>query len=323
MSGLVSIIIPTYNREKFLPYALESIRNQTYKKWELIIVDDGSTDNTEKICKEFAKTLEQPVKYIYQNNQGVAGARNTGLKNAIGDFIAFLDSDDTWYSWHLKKCIEVLSLRPNMDFIFAGSRKVDFFTKKILVKHNFFEKGKPHPIFYLPAEKVKNAAYFLSNIQFKKEILSFGIPSNLRSMVFRRKSIENVSFPDDLKVAEDQYFVYRLVLEGKKMGYLFTVNAVKFVHDKHLSGEILDDWKKAEIVARNLISCYNSLLCFANNQEKIIIKKKIANFYINYLSVSLERQGKKKETLYAILNGIKENPFKLSYYKSLISSILY
>ena len=105
ISALVSVIIPTYNREKFLPYALGSVKNQTYKDWELIIVDDGSTDNTEKVCKEFAKTIDQPVKYIYQENQGVAGARNTGLKHAQGEFIAFLDSDDRWYPWHLKKNI--------------------------------------------------------------------------------------------------------------------------------------------------------------------------------------------------------------------------
>ncbi len=321
MSELVSVIIPTYNREKFLSYALESVKNQTYKNWELIIVDDGSTDNTEEICRSFAKTVEQPVKYIYQENQGVAGARNTGLKSAKGEFIAFLDSDDRWYPWHLKKCLNILTLKPDIDFIFAAGRKINFFTKKILIRHNFFAENKPHPILSLPAEKVKNFAYFISN-KINKDILAVGLPSGLQCMIFRKKSVEGLIFPQELKIAEDRYFIYRLILQKKRIGYLLSVNVLRFVHDNHLSGEKIETWKKAEFIASNLIRCYKSLLQFADRDERKILRNKIAEFYINYLSVALLGQRKKGEAIIAILNGIKENPFKFFYYKTLLSTIL-
>ena len=87
---IVSIIIPTYNYGIYLPTAIQSCLNQTYKPIEIIIVDDGSTDNTKDVVKEF----NDSIIYFYQNNSGVSAARNKGLELAKGDYLAFLDSDD-------------------------------------------------------------------------------------------------------------------------------------------------------------------------------------------------------------------------------------
>jgi glycosyltransferase involved in cell wall biosynthesis len=89
---LVTCIIPVFNGEKFIEAAIESVLNQTYKTIEIIVIDDGSTDNTQKLVKKFNGN----VKYIYQSNSGSAAARNLGISKASGDFIGFLDSDDIW-----------------------------------------------------------------------------------------------------------------------------------------------------------------------------------------------------------------------------------
>ncbi|MFQ6739306.1 MAG: glycosyltransferase family 2 protein, partial [Alphaproteobacteria bacterium] len=89
----VSVIIPVYNTEKFLPQCLNSIIYQTYKNLEIIIVNDGSTDNSDEICQTFAKH-DKRIKIIYQTNSGVSAARNKGLLNATGDYVHFIDSDD-------------------------------------------------------------------------------------------------------------------------------------------------------------------------------------------------------------------------------------
>ncbi|HEY8503179.1 MAG TPA: glycosyltransferase family A protein, partial [Gemmataceae bacterium] len=99
----VSIILPTYNRAKFLPQAFASIRSQQYTDWELIVVDDGSTDDTRAVVQELSKDVPQPVRYVYQDNQGPAGARNKGLDLASGKYVAFFDSDDVWLPHHLGK----------------------------------------------------------------------------------------------------------------------------------------------------------------------------------------------------------------------------
>lgn len=89
----VSIIIPIYNSEKYLKQCLESIINQTYKNIEIICINDGSTDNSEKIIKDYLKTNKN-ITYLKQPNAGQSIARNKGLEKATGDFILFVDSDD-------------------------------------------------------------------------------------------------------------------------------------------------------------------------------------------------------------------------------------
>ena len=91
---LVSIIVPVYNVALYLPEALDSIVNQTYKDLEIIIVDDGSTDDSAAICEKYAAS-DSRIKLIHQANKGLSGARNTGLQHATGDFVSFIDSDDS------------------------------------------------------------------------------------------------------------------------------------------------------------------------------------------------------------------------------------
>lgn len=103
-----SVIIPTYNRRELLDRCLQSVYQNSYDKCEIIVVDDGSTDDTESFIKK-----EYPyVNYIRQKNMGVSAARNTGMKIARGDFIAFLDSDDTWYSHRLSLLEKIINVLP-------------------------------------------------------------------------------------------------------------------------------------------------------------------------------------------------------------------
>ena len=90
---LISVIVPVYNIEKYLNRCLTSIVNQTYKKIEIILINDGSTDNSEQICKEFAQKDDR-IKYFKQKNQGLSAARNTGMEHATGNYYVFIDSDD-------------------------------------------------------------------------------------------------------------------------------------------------------------------------------------------------------------------------------------
>ena len=114
---MVSVVIPTYNRAAYLRVAIESVLNQTYRDFEIIIVDDASTDNTSEIVKVFGPKL----RYILQEKRERSAARNTGIKNALGDIIAFLDSDDMWTPQHLESCIRAFKMLPTAAVAFSGS----------------------------------------------------------------------------------------------------------------------------------------------------------------------------------------------------------
>ena len=97
----VSVVIPAYNQAKYLGDAIQSVLSQTYRDFEIIVVDDGSTDDTPLVVSQLGGNLH----YIRQTNQGLAGARNTGIRNAKGSYIALLDSDDIWLPEFLQKIL--------------------------------------------------------------------------------------------------------------------------------------------------------------------------------------------------------------------------
>ena len=108
----ISVIIPTYNRKKTLARAIQSVINQSLSPYEILIIDDGSNDGT----KEWVKENFQNVKYIYQNNHGVSSARNIGIENAYGDWVAFLDSDDEWLPNKLFEQVKSIQSNPKIKF---------------------------------------------------------------------------------------------------------------------------------------------------------------------------------------------------------------
>ncbi len=116
----ISVIIPTYNRAKYLPRALESVLTQTHKDLELIIVDDASSDSTTEYLKSITDPRFSVIKH--NNNLGVSAARNTGIKAAKNKWIAFLDSDDEWLTYKLQKQIELINAHPHIKIIHSNEQ---------------------------------------------------------------------------------------------------------------------------------------------------------------------------------------------------------
>ncbi|MEQ1762400.1 MAG: glycosyltransferase family A protein [Pyrinomonadaceae bacterium] len=132
MSGTVSVVIPTYNYGQFIGEALDSALRQTLAPVEVIVVDDGSTDDTEQIVGEFAN---RSVRYIRQENAGVCSARNRGAAESTGDLIAFLDADDTWEPTKLAKQADRFD-DPNIGLVHCGMTEFDSASGEIVKIHN-------------------------------------------------------------------------------------------------------------------------------------------------------------------------------------------
>lgn len=166
---LVSIVVPVFNSERFIKETIQTVEAQTYHNWELILVNDCSTDGSEQIIKEYEKNDKRIRLIDLETNSGAAIARNTGMKNAKGKYIAFLDADDLWKKEKLEKQIKFMK-ENNYDFTFTGYEFADENGKK---------SGKivnvPKQINYKQA--LKNTTIFTSTVIFNvsnlgKELIS-------------------------------------------------------------------------------------------------------------------------------------------------------
>jgi len=190
--SLVSVIIPVYNRLEYISEAIESVLAQTYKDYEIIIVNDGSSVNVEKVLSPYRNT----VKYFHQNHLGTAAARNNGINHSSGEYIAFLDDDDLFESEKLEKQVKKLEADPNLGFVFS-----DFY---------YFETKNP--------ERKKIHSTKLSNVSRDEFANSYFIHHDLAvsSFLVRRKSIESIGlFDHNFDVNEDVDLWMRLFLNDQ------------------------------------------------------------------------------------------------------------
>ena len=168
----VSVIIPCYNHGHYLSYALESVLAQTYNDWEAIVVDDGSSDNTPEVT---AQLNDPRIHYIYQNNQGLSSARNTGICASLAEAIALLDADDVWDPNFLEKMMNSLANNPQSAAVYCGYKYIDQDGINI-----GFQEVK-----IIPAEKVHDILYKQGN---------WLLPS---SVIFRKGLAEAVGLFDE------------------------------------------------------------------------------------------------------------------------------
>ena len=194
----ISVIIPTYNRAVYVTKAIDSILAQTYTDYEIIVVDDGSTDNT----KEALKSYEDKINYIYQENKGVSSARNTGMRAASGQWIAFLDSDDIWLPDKLSSQIQSIK---NAD------AKVCF-TKVTHVRESqsINEKNKCDTV-----QSKEFTEPFLLVLDDSQKLY-------VQAMLIERNFLEQMGgFDESMKVAEDTKLIYNLVFQTSFI-YIYT-----------------------------------------------------------------------------------------------------
>lgn len=192
--GTVSLIVPVYNVEKYLRRCLESIKNQTYTNLQIIMVNDGSVDNSGSICKEYADSDSRFI-YIEQENKGVSGARNTALNHADGEYLCFIDADDEFTEYTVSERVKNIG---KCDMIITQFSKID-------EDGNIISNGS-----------VETAAECSSQgaISFVIRVLEYGYQGNICSKLFKTEIIKknNIRFDEDIYYNEDRLFIIRYLL---------------------------------------------------------------------------------------------------------------
>jgi glycosyltransferase involved in cell wall biosynthesis len=160
---LVSVVVTCYNYGSYLKDCLDSILAQTYSNFEIVVVDDGSTDNTAEVIKPFRELPN--IRYIHQENAGQAKAKNVGIKNSTGNFIAFLDADDLWEKSKLEKQIPFFD-NPNVGVVYSGSRPID-------ADGNLLKWGRPGKYLVARSGNISNWLFFDNFIVFSSSVVRY------------------------------------------------------------------------------------------------------------------------------------------------------
>lgn len=203
----VSVIIPTYNRAKYIRMAIDSVLNQTYKNIEIIVVDDGSADNTREVLSPYMKR----IRYFYQDNEGVSGALNTGIVNAKGEWLGFLGSDDIWLPDKLR--IQVDNVLKRRE-VCVHTTNASLFLRKDLKENNMEKTGFLY-------EKI-DPSFIERPLKYQ---LKYGL-ARAQCMIVRKKVLLDVGlFDKKITMFEDQDMMCRLALKGP-----WSVNTTELVH---------------------------------------------------------------------------------------------
>lgn len=201
---LVSVIIPSYNHEKFIRECVDSVLSQTYLNLELIIIDDGSKDSTCEILKEYN---DSRVQIIFQENAGAHNAINRGLSIAKGEYISILNSDDIYMKNRLEVLVDYLIKNPDISFVSTYIEVIDSKSKKLGIKESW-KNMEPWEIEH------KDKSFVATSDPIKNLIMTNYI-STTSNMIFSRKLYESIGGMRNLRFAHDWDFALRAAEYGK------------------------------------------------------------------------------------------------------------
>ena len=285
----ISVIMPTYNRADLLMASIESVRQQSFTDWELLVVDDGSNDNTEDIVKSI---VDQRISYHKIPHCGKLGqVRNHGLQLATADYIAFADSDDLWHPEKLAQQMNALQRHPESFFCLTNG-------------YNFKTEKQPLHFFYKQKDGEKFDDLFIS-------CFSSGVACFCQSLLFRRSCLEKTGFLEEERLS-DRNFIVSLCFFFKGV-ILFEPLFFRRLHESNLNSS---EWMINYEYEIELIQRYRHTLPFE------VYRNALFHLYLNFGEEHLVNDNKKEAArMFAKAAGI--NPFALAPIKKLGKTLMH
>ena len=310
-----SVLLPTYNRAAFLPEAFDAIRAQRFADWELIVVDDGSTDDTPAVIEREIARTRQLVRVVSQPNAGVYAARNTALGLARGRFIAFYDSDDRWLPHHLSRCVAALDTHAELDWVYGACRMVDHATGRELNASTFRMGGKPNAFLSLHTRR-EGDLRVIDDPRVTRLAIRHGLYCGLQNSVIRRRLFNGRRFAAAARnESEDQVFHVIAVASGHVLGYFDDVHVEYRVHADNSSsaGTGLTPRRHRTLLRRHL-GGYDDLPDRAalSPSQRRDLRRRMANERFWKLGYALWwRSGQRRRALVAMRCAVRLDPGNL------------
>jgi glycosyltransferase involved in cell wall biosynthesis len=280
MKKLVSVVIPCYNHALFLAEALNSVLEQTYDNWECIIVNDGSSDNTETIANDWCKK-DIRFKYFFKENGGLSSARNLGLANSKGDFILFLDSDDFIAPEKLLLSVKSFMEDTSLDLVITDFNSV---LRAKLVQLE-------------PFVKLADFTFNLENILHKWD-LGFSIP--IHCALFKKDSVGDIRFNEKLKAKEDWLFWIQFFKSDSRTLYINQPLVTYRMHEDSMTKNVLLMNNNQELVINLIKKELNT------TEFELFILNRLKSYQSKYIEYSVKYSEQKNSLTYRFALKLKK-----------------
>lgn len=284
---MISIIVPVFNAEKFLPRLIEGLTAQTYKDWEVILVNDGSTDSSGKICDSY-RVQDKRLKVIHTNNNGASEARNKGMKIACGEFITFIDADDSIPKNYIQDLMDDYNKSDDADLVIQGMKR-----KSHCADTNFTLLNKKYNLTEFAEEFFKDV--YLNDFS--------GPYCKLFNTNIIRKY--NLSFSKEIIYAEDLDFLLRYIALSKTIYTSQKCNYTYYLNEGSVSTKFYDFTKEMNGF-HTLFNTYNNVIekypflslnrCMVDSITMYIWRVIISNYSFGY-SIKDRKQNLKNFTI--------------------------
>lgn len=302
-NDLVSVIVPVFNVDKYIEKTIETLLNQTYLNIEILLIDDGSTDNSGKICDIYAEKCNK-IKVFHQNNNGVSSARNLGINNARGVYIIFVDGDDYVNPKYINTLYNDI-IENNVDM--AVQMYFNYYNEKKIVRN-------------IENDINKN----MTGIEFVDFQILGGKDTTVYAKIYRKQILDryNIRFNESITNLEDMLFLYYYSIYCDKINYSSISNYYRIVRD---TGVAFSRFNEKKIDALKVFDIINNELLRINNKN--FIKKNLLNKFNMILifcsSIIWEKYENKQllkslflqaENILVLLNGKITIKLKFKYY---------
>lgn len=270
---LISILVPIYEVEAYLPKCIKSLINQTYKNLEIILVNDGSPDSSAEVCEKYAKH-DSRIKVIHQQNSGLVSARKAGILAATGEYIAYLDGDD-WVDEVMYAQLMEVALQTGAEVVAAGHKEV-LGNQVVEVLHNQLPTG------LYTSSQLEQKLY--PNMLYSGKFSQFGVFTYLWNKLFKKEVVlaSQLDVPNKIFIGEDAACLYPALLKAKS---IYITDSSNYHYVQHPKSMV-----KARKLNGNEIDRYNLLYshlhqAFSTNHHSKVLNSQLEHFMLSLLTV--------------------------------------
>jgi len=316
-SKLVSVVIPFFNREGCLSRAIDSVISQTYDNWEIILVDDGSTDRSAEIAEYYSRDYPSKIHLIKQKNMGAGFSRNKAIAAAQGSFIAILDSDDQWSDNFLSRTMDAFELCNNIDWVYVNAQRITEVGR--IIEPSVFDDGSS---FYFRSLKTRRIHHV--NIIEDPEMLKIAIKSTIKAganSVVRQRVFDKVSYPSNIRIGEDRLLIILAIAAGFRFGFIDEILLTAYHHDNNLSISKEDDINKKIDTYQELIKVYECLdyKVLLDKSSKAIQKEELSDLYFNLAAHLIDSNVSNLKAIKYLLKSLMINPYNKLFMRAVLN----